>query len=183
MTVDEELERLEHDLRRLKIEYEIYLNGNAKQPPQETAFRVQTAIKRFSSEGARLSFRQRFKFNQLVQRHAVQSGLWRRRLKDKEEGRTSAAPPKVEAVRAARPASFETEVSDPQAESDKVERFVMAMIAARRQTGEPELPDPKAMSEFVRQSVEDLKQAGCGKVRLSLGIENGKVRFQVLKGS
>src|SRR5690242_6148044 len=119
MTVEEELDKLERDLRRLKIEYEIYLNGNAKKPPHDTAFRVQTAIKRFSSETAKLNYRQRFKFNQLVQRHAVHSDLWRRKLKDKEEGTTVAAFQTGGPSLPVASGTFAIELSDPKGEHNK----------------------------------------------------------------
>src|SRR5215813_2232749 len=35
-TVDEHLSRLEEDIRRLKIEFDIYFNGAAKRPPYDT---------------------------------------------------------------------------------------------------------------------------------------------------
>ena len=35
-TVDEQLTRLEEDIRRLKIEFDVYFNGAAKRPPYDT---------------------------------------------------------------------------------------------------------------------------------------------------
>ena len=36
MTVDEEFNKLDDDLRRLKIEYEVYFNGGSPRPPRDT---------------------------------------------------------------------------------------------------------------------------------------------------
>jgi len=33
VTIDEELTKLEDDIRRLKIEYEVYFNGSTDRPP------------------------------------------------------------------------------------------------------------------------------------------------------
>src|SRR5438045_3150903 len=46
MTLDEQLKRLEEDVRRLKIEFDVFFNGGAKRPPYETKSRVESTIKR-----------------------------------------------------------------------------------------------------------------------------------------
>ena len=94
MTVDEEFNKLEDDLRRLKIEYEVYFNGAMPRPPHDTLFRVETIIKRYSSDQSKLNMSQRFRFSSLVQKFAVNNTLWRRKLQEKEEGRTIGAPQK-----------------------------------------------------------------------------------------
>ena len=47
-TIDEQLVRLEDDIRRLKVEFDIYFNGSAKRPPYDTKGRVETIIKRLA---------------------------------------------------------------------------------------------------------------------------------------
>ena len=42
-------------------------------------------IRKFS-DGARLSFSQRFKYNEMAQRYAIQSDLWRKKTRIREEG-------------------------------------------------------------------------------------------------
>ena len=48
MTVDEELNKLDDNIRRLKIEYEAYFNGGAPRAPHDTVFRVESSIKKYS---------------------------------------------------------------------------------------------------------------------------------------
>ncbi len=84
MTIDEEIAKLDDNIRRLKIEYEAYFNGGLPRPPHETAFRVERTIKKYG-DASKLNYGQRFRFNQLVQRYAVNNDLWRKRLKDKVE--------------------------------------------------------------------------------------------------
>ncbi len=85
MTIDEELTLLSEQLRRLKIEYEIFFNNPAKRPPTDIEWKVLSLIRKFS-DGARLSFSQRFKYNEMAQRYAVQSDLWRKKMRIREEG-------------------------------------------------------------------------------------------------
>src|SRR5207302_4158199 len=85
VTVDEELSLLEESVRRLKIEYDVYFGGGAKKPPADTEWRVQSLVKKFS-DGHRLSFAQRFKYNSIVQKYSLFNALWQQKLKIKEEG-------------------------------------------------------------------------------------------------
>lgn len=85
MTIDEELTLLDQQLRRLKIEYEIFFNNPAKRPPADVEWKVLSLIRKFS-DSARLSFAQRFKYNEMAQRYAIQSDLWRKKMRIREEG-------------------------------------------------------------------------------------------------
>ena len=85
MTTDEELTLLDQQLRRLKIEYEIFFNNPAKRPPTDVEWKVLSLIRKFSDSG-RLSFSQRFKYNEMAQRYAIQSDLWRKKMRIREEG-------------------------------------------------------------------------------------------------
>ncbi|MGA2964685.1 MAG: MXAN_5187 C-terminal domain-containing protein [Terriglobales bacterium] len=85
MTTDEELSLLDQQLRRLKIEYEIFFNNSAKRPPSDVEWKVLSLIRKFS-DGKQMSFSQRFKYNEMAQRYAVQSDLWRKKMRIREEG-------------------------------------------------------------------------------------------------
>lgn len=85
MTIDEELNLLDQQLRRLKIEYEIFFNNPAKRPPTDVEWKVLSLIRKFS-DGTRMSFPQRFRYNEMAQRYAVQSDLWRKKMRIREEG-------------------------------------------------------------------------------------------------
>ena len=62
LTIDEELDLLDSSLRRLKIEYDIYFGGGSKKPPNDTLWRVNSLIKKYS-DSQKLNFSQRYKFN------------------------------------------------------------------------------------------------------------------------
>ena len=85
MTTDEELSQLEQQLRRLKIEYEMYFNNPAKRPPTDVEWKVLAILRKFS-DGGRMNFAQRFRYNALAQQYAVQSDLWRKKSRIREEG-------------------------------------------------------------------------------------------------
>jgi hypothetical protein len=85
VTTDEELTVLEAQLRRLKIEYEVYFSNPTKKPPTDIEWKVLSLLRKFS-DGGRMSFSQRFRYNELAQRYAVYSDLWRKKGRIREEG-------------------------------------------------------------------------------------------------
>ncbi len=85
MTIDEELTHLESQLRRLKIEYEVYFSNPTKKPPTDVEWKVLSLLRKFS-DGGRLTFSQRFRYNEMAQRYAIYSDLWRKKGRIREEG-------------------------------------------------------------------------------------------------
>ncbi len=101
VTIDEELSLLDQQLRRLKIEYEIFFNNPAKRPPTDIEWKVLSLLRKFS-DGGRMKFAQRYKYNEMAQRYAIQSDLWRKKMRIREEGyrRPHEAMLSVQGVRA-----------------------------------------------------------------------------------
>src|SRR5512133_776708 len=85
MTDDEELTVLESQLRRLKIEYEVFFNNPQKKPPSDLEWKVLALLRKFS-DGSRMSFSQRFRYTEMAQRYAIYSDLWRKKSRIREEG-------------------------------------------------------------------------------------------------
>lgn len=78
--IDAQLSRMEDDIRKLKIDFEIFFNGATKRPPLEARARLEAYIKRLSDNRS-LTFAQRYYFNTLVARFTSYRELWRRTLK------------------------------------------------------------------------------------------------------
>jgi len=179
MTVDEELLKLDDYIRRLKIEYEVYFNGGSPRPPHDTLFRVETLIKKYS-DASKLNFGQRFKFNQLVQKYAINNDLWRRKLKEKEEGRGQFGAQRREAPPAG---PVRIVCSDPSKEQEKVDQLLKAVIEAKRQVGERvDNIDPMTFSKFVQDKTKQVRESlSCEKVQFSVSVEDGKVKLKAVK--
>src|ERR1700739_2129159 len=82
---DEELNVLDSQLRRLKIEYEIFFSNPQKRPPTDIEWKVLAMLRKFS-DGGRMNFSQRYRYNEMAQRYAVYSDLWRKKCRIREEG-------------------------------------------------------------------------------------------------
>ena len=181
MTIDEELSKLDEYIRRLKIEYEVYFSGGSPRPPHDTVFRVDTLIKKYT-EGSKMNFSQRYKFTQLVQKYAVNNDLWRKKLKEKEEGSTG----RFHALRPSVPTAA-TPVSvvcaDPEKEKDKVDQLLKAVVEARRRVGERvDNIDPSSFAKFVGEKTKQVRDSlGCEKVQFSVSVEDGKVKLKAIK--
>ena len=183
MTVDEEFNKLDDDIRRLKIEYEVYFNGGSARPPHDTLYRVETLIKRYSSDQSKLNFSQRYRFTNLVQKYAVNAQLWRRKLQEKEEGRSLTGSQKRPVQVIPENGAVRVVCSDPEGEKEKVDQLLQAMQEARRRVGEAtNTLDPAAFHKFVREKTKQAKaELGCDKVQFSVSIEGGKVKFKATK--
>jgi hypothetical protein len=84
VTVEKQLSRLEDDIRRLKIDFDIYLNGAVKRPPLEARARLESVIKRLMDNRS-LTYSQRYHLNSLIARFTSYRELWRRTLKARGE--------------------------------------------------------------------------------------------------
>jgi hypothetical protein len=183
VTVDDEFNKLDDDLRRLKIEYEVYFNGGCPRPPHDTLFRVENTIKRYSSDQSRLNFSQRFRFMSLAQKYAVNSNLWRRKLQEKEEGRSLTGAQKRPSETPVAVATVRVVLSDPDTETEKVTQLLQAMHEARRLTGERDNNlDAIAFHKFIRDKIKQVRATlGCKRVQFSIAVEGGKVKFKAAK--
>jgi hypothetical protein len=180
VTVEEEFTRLEDDFRRLKIEYEVYFNGGSPRPPRDTLYRVETMIKRYSSDQSKLNFGLRYRLTGMVQKYAVYTQLWRRKLQEKEEGRTLGGTHSRAKVLPVNIAVVRVVCSDPDAEAEKVSRLFLAMREAKRWVGEnADSLKPAAFHNFVKNKTKQIKDtSGCTKVQFTVSVEEGKVKFR-----
>jgi hypothetical protein len=178
-TVDEQLARLEEDVRRLKIEFDVYFNGGAKRPPYDTKGRVETLIKRLADDRT-LTFAQRYHYNSLVARYTSFPQLWRRTMQEREEGRGPARREEKPAAAepAAAPRTFVCE--DARQDVRTVKNLFETLVEAKRQCGEP--TDDLSFARFhrmVAEKAEALKaRSGSGRVHFSVGVKEGRVSFK-----
>ena len=82
--IDKQLSKLEDDIRKLKIDFDIYFNGSVKRPPLEARARLESFIKRVS-DNRTLSYAQRYQLNALIARFTSYRELWRRTMRSRGE--------------------------------------------------------------------------------------------------
>lgn len=84
VSFDKQLGRLEDDIRKLKIDFDIYFNGSSKRPPLEARARLESFIKRIT-DNRQMTSAQRYQLNALISRFTSYRELWRRTLRAKGE--------------------------------------------------------------------------------------------------
>jgi len=204
-SIDDDLSQLEKDIRQLKIEYEQFFGGGRPRPPADTQWRIEQMIKRYSEMGARISFAQRFRYNNLAQTYAKYQEVFRKRLKQKEEGivhRSYGATARaLEAERAARaqteqaqagastpgaaqqrgqPSEYVMACGDPERESDKVKELYRVLVETKQKAGEKtDALTLESFQQFVQKKTEQLKQQkGTGEVEYAVSMEDGQVKLK-----
>ena len=203
VTTDEELNVLDSQLRRLKIEYEIFFSNPNKRPPTDIEWKVLSLLRKFS-DGGRMNFSQRYRYNEMAQRYAVYSDLWRKKSRIREEGyrRPQDALLGVQGVRtteedhkhhhqvygvshAAAAAAGATSSphftlhSVDQAEREKVERLYNTLVAAKKKAGEKVSGDFDSFTTFVQKKTDQIrKQYHCENVEYSVELANGHVKLK-----
>jgi len=182
VTIDQQLARLEDDLRRLKIEFDIFFNGAAKKPPYDTKGRVDTTFKRLADDRA-MTFAQRYLYNSLAARYTAFKEVWRRTLQGREEVRTSRpvrAQNDDEAPKAVVTWATTFVCTDAQKDVETVKKLYSALVEAKRACDEPvdEMPFPKFHHMIVNKTANLKSHLHCERVRFSIGVADGKVSFK-----
>jgi hypothetical protein len=202
VTTDEELTLLDGQLRRLKIEYEIFFSNPTKRPPTDVEWKVVTLLRKFS-DGGRMNFSQRYRYNEMAQRYAVYSDLWRKKSRIREEGyrRPQDALLSVQGVRAAeeelkpqhhqvygvsKAAAAGASASQAftlhnvdQNEGEQVERLYNTLVAAKKKAGENVSGNIDSFKTFVQKRTEQIrKQYKCENVEYSVELADGQVKLK-----
>ena len=201
MTIDEELTLLDSNLRRLKIEYEVFFSNPTKRPPTDIEWKVLNLLRKFS-DGGKMSFSQRYRYNEMAQRYAIYSDLWRKKSRIREEGyrRPQDALLSVQGVRGSEEAkapahpvygvghatsagineaSFAVQCSDATSEREKVETLYRALTDAKKKAGEAVSGNLDSFASFVQKKTEQIrKQYGCHSVEYTVETQDGQVKLK-----
>jgi hypothetical protein len=196
-TTEEDMSQLERDIRQLKIEYEQYFGGGKKRPPTDLEWRIDTMMKRYSDRGGQMNYAQRFRYSGLAQMYTKYREMFRKKLKQKEEGSVQrhfgAAAREIESERAAKraaepaseipkhsPSPFAISCKDPDLEKKKVEELYTAFCRAKEQAGEDtDRLTLEAFQKFVRQKTDQLKsQKSSHEVEFVVTVEGKHARLK-----
>jgi hypothetical protein len=181
-TIEEQLVRLEEDIRRLKIEFDIFFNGASKRPPYDTKSRVESIIKRIADDRT-LTFAQRYQYNSLVARYTSFRELWRRTMQGREEGRDPAAHARAAAAQTVANESDNRATfvcADAHQDVETVKNLYEALVEAKKSCGEAtdDLSFPR-FHHLIARKTDNLKEhLGCERVLFSVDVQDGRVQFK-----
>jgi hypothetical protein len=203
---DQEMNKLEAEMKRLEAEYNMFFAGRLPRLPWETRARVEAMVKRFDRMNLR-NTAEKFRFNTLQSKFQAFVDLWERHLRAKEEGRPVRGRRAGGGAQASAPASAPastpqsgpraaaqkdtpaarvvavTTFKDPAAEAERMKALYEQLSAARKEAGEKPVPF-EAFKQVVRAQVNKLG-SGHGEVAFRVAVQDGKVTLtaKALKGS
>ena len=151
-----------------------------------------------------MSFSQRYRYNEMAQRYAVYSDLWRKKSRIREEGyrRPQDALLAVQGVRpkkstsprhpvyglshaaAALPVRQQRRSPSPcivsiRPSSEQVERLYNTLVAAKKKAGESVSGNLDSFSTFVQKKTDEIrKQYHCEGVEFSVELTEGHVKLK-----
>jgi hypothetical protein len=82
---DDELDKLEEDIRRLKSRYDQFFNGINKHVPSFERHQIEAVIHEISKQKMRDNTR-RFRFTTILSRYNQYREMWGRKMREREEG-------------------------------------------------------------------------------------------------
>jgi hypothetical protein len=191
---EDDLNRLEADVRMYKIEYEQFFGGGRARPPSDTEWRIEQTVKRYSDRGAEISYTHRFRFGNLVQAFTKYKEMFDKRMRKREEGRVDRhygaaaraiqaereatrppAPPPSPVAPPSAPPPVAVRCSDPASEPNQVDQIYKAFRQALEYSGKPvDKLSPQAFEEFLCHKVEQLRKQKGGEVEVVVSVEDGK---------
>ena len=182
VSIEDRLSRLEEDIRRLKVEYDVFFNGGSKRPPYDTKLRVESQLKRIGDDRS-LNFAERFHYNSLATRYNAFREVWRRTMKGREEGRDAFTVHRAEREAREKERPFEASTfacSDVRHDVQTIKGVYDALMDAKRACGET--AQDLSFAKFHRLLVERTgamkEKIGTDRVVFSVNVEDGHVSFK-----
>jgi len=197
---EEALQELEHNLTRLRLEYEQYFRGAMKREPFGLRGKVQKVITQFVTRPPRSSTH-KFRFNSLNARFQSLRNLWGRTMREIEAGTyrphvfraraaseieqeqqmREASKAERESGSAAEAASGTAPSAPRAADGSPLGRLHTALVSARQKTGESvaELSEDK-LARLVKQQTLALRQkhGDAAKIKFKVVVEDNKAKLK-----
>jgi hypothetical protein len=176
---DQDLSRLEAELKQLEAEYNMFFAGRLPKPPWETRARVEALVKQYDRAFIQ-NTGDKFRFNTLQSRFAKFIDLWDRGMRAREEGRSGpfaqSHRKEPEKKRPEDKVVHTASFRDPVREIDKLTELYESLSKARREAGENQVPFHK-FAEVVKGQVKKLRDSGSAEVAFRVAVKDGKVAF------
>jgi hypothetical protein len=182
---DQEMTRLEAEIKRLEAEYNMFFAGRRPRLPWETRARVEKLVKRYDRTPLK-NTAQRFRFDTVQARFIKFCELWERNLRSKEEGRqlrghraVADAPARAPDAAAANAEAATAKVvhvaaiRDPSRDADQLKSLYEQLSQARKEAGAQPLP----FNQFAAVVKAQVSKLGGdhGAVKFRVAVEDGKV--------
>jgi hypothetical protein len=189
---DEELEKLEEDIRRLKNKYDQFFTGIIKVPPSFERHQIEALIHEVSKQKMRDNTR-RFRFNTILSRYNQFREMWARKMREREEGpldfrtrqKVMNAPVRTEREAPPPPPPVTSEGADPYvkmapgANGEQIRRLYELIEREHRKLGRPANVTLDQLAAMVQKQSETLREKyHVNSVAFRVETIDGKVKLK-----
>jgi hypothetical protein len=167
---DDELDKLEEDIRRLKNKYDQFFTGIIKVPPSFERHQIESYIHELNKQKMRDNTR-RFRFNTIMSRYNQFREMWGRKMREREEGpidfrRRQAAmsaapappPPPSEARRGTSEAPDPYVRMTPGANGDQIRRLYAEIEKEHVKLGKPPNVTLDQLAAMVQKQTDTIRE-------------------------
>ena len=187
---DEELDKLEEDIRRLKTLYDQFFLSIIKVPPSFQRHQIESYIHELSKQKMRDNGR-RFRFNTIVSRYNQYREMWARRMREREEGPldfrrrqaalegppVAAPPPPKPRVTSAQPDPYVK--MTPGANGEQIRRLHADIERAHMEMGKPSNVTLEQLAVMVQKQTELVRtKYNVNTVAFRVETIDGKVKLK-----
>ena len=171
-----DIDQLETEIRRLRIEFERFFSGALHVPPDELRNRVQAQLRTLRNFNAGTAV-DRFRLGTLEARFNSYNELFSRRLREREEGRLRAVPaPPPPSTAPLYDLAIGVAIG-PRPEPAAV-AALFAGVAAGGGEGGPRF-DLAGFEAYLQRQVAAIRdKTGCDEVQFRLATEDGKLKLK-----
>jgi hypothetical protein len=85
MPLEEDLKQIDHEIRRLKVQYDLYFSGRLGRPPTDQREALARQLRKYQGMEMR-NLAERFMYNNVANKFNTFLELWSKRMRIKEEG-------------------------------------------------------------------------------------------------
>jgi hypothetical protein len=173
-----DIDQLETEIRRLRIEFERFFSGALHIPPDELRNRVQAQLRTLRNVNAGTAV-DRFRLGTLEARFNSYNELFSRRLREREEGRLRAVPASPPSAAPLYDPAIGVAIG-PRPEPAAVAALFagVAGVAAGGGEGAPRF-DLAGFEAYLQRQVAAIRdKTGCDEVQFRLATEDGKLKLK-----
>ncbi len=187
--IDQGLDELSRDIRKLEIDYQMYFNGGRELPPNDLRRKLDRTVlilRNFTFKNYALQF----KFSSIASKYVSLCEIWNRRCRTIEEGieeaATLARKKKNEAASSgdslpSRSGSFE--ISADGNNDDALQKMYNSYVAAAKKSGSQGKVSFDGFKNTIAKQTEAItKDKKCKTVGYQIAIEDGKVKIKAKTG-
>ncbi len=172
MEIEDALDRLDLDIKRLKIDWERFFNGNLPIPPEQLRYNIAGQVQGLRSTHIR-SLAHRFRLNNLEAKFNTLSVLFNRRLRQREMG--LGPPVRTAAAAAPRYDAQQGIVIDDGSPTDALQALYDRLYADRERPG---TDLARFRSYILGQATKIRRKTGCSRVQFRVAVERGRLKLK-----